>query len=217
MKKILFVLGAVLILSQLFVSCSADNEILSQFSKRKYLKKYKSENARYEDNIGERDNIVFKQRKPEVITVSSGEDLTFQEIDYDVEKIEEIKYTTKTNKMSSEIKKVTVDYSNWNSYNRDFSRLPMSKENVKYNNLKKSGNMTDLQLVLAIILLLFIPPISVLLSNSDKFVLNLILYLAGLLLWIAGVSATSGAMVGIGSLLVFVSFIHALVVLIKNA
>jgi len=205
------------VVTQLLVSCSADNEILSQFSKRKYLKKYKSENVKYEDKIEGRSNeLAFNEETSQVFTASSDENSITQIID---DEVKEIKKEEPVAEVLPEIKEIRMDYSNWNSYNRDFSRLPIASEKLefKHNSLKKGASMTDLQLVLAILFLLIVPPLSVLFSNPDKFVLNLIIYLAGLGLWVAGVTATSGAMVGVGSLLVFVSFIHALVVLIKSA
>lgn len=83
MKKIVFGLVILFIASQLFVSCSSENEILSQFSKRKYLKKVKDKNVKYDDKIGELENelayeevIEEKVYEPFEAELISSEELT---------------------------------------------------------------------------------------------------------------------------------------------
>lgn len=77
--------------------------------------------------------------------------------------------------------------------------------------------MDDLSLVLAILFLLFVPPISVLFSDSSKFVINLILFLIGFGAFVAGITGEVIGLIVIAQIFILASFIHALVVLIRNA
>lgn len=58
MKKIVYSLVSIFIVSQCLVSCSSDNTALSDFSKRKYMKRFKADKTKYEDKVEERKNIV---------------------------------------------------------------------------------------------------------------------------------------------------------------
>lgn len=48
MKKLLVGLIGIFLVHLFFVSCSSENDILSQFSKRKYLKNFKEKNIKYQ-------------------------------------------------------------------------------------------------------------------------------------------------------------------------
>lgn len=62
MKKIVFALVGLFILSQFIVSCGSENQILSQFSKKKYLKRVKKEKKLENINVGNTDFLVEKDR-----------------------------------------------------------------------------------------------------------------------------------------------------------
>ena len=60
MNKILFGLVSLFLASQLFVSCSSESDVMSQFSKRKYLKKFQNKNVNDKDVINKyNDNIDY--------------------------------------------------------------------------------------------------------------------------------------------------------------
>ena len=48
MKKIIIGLVGIFLVNLFFVSCSSENDMLSQFSKRKYLKNFKEKNIKYQ-------------------------------------------------------------------------------------------------------------------------------------------------------------------------
>ncbi|MDT8413252.1 MAG: hypothetical protein RQ875_12365 [Vicingaceae bacterium] len=56
MKKIIIGLSLIFIGSQLFMSCSSENAVVSQFSKRKYLKNFKENKLNNNDKINQREN-----------------------------------------------------------------------------------------------------------------------------------------------------------------
>ncbi len=52
MKKIIIGLVGIFLVNLFFVSCSSENDVLSQFSKRKYLKNFKEKNIKYQASDG---------------------------------------------------------------------------------------------------------------------------------------------------------------------
>ena len=72
-KKILFGLVVLFIGTQLMTSCSSESNVLSQFSKRKYMKRFKTKDLKYKDEINERENSFTAVEKVEERTYASVE------------------------------------------------------------------------------------------------------------------------------------------------
>ena len=125
MKKIVFGLIGLFIVSQFLVSCSSESDVLSQFSKRKYLKKYKAKNVDYEDNIGKKQNDLASEEATvlnnEIIYVADNE---VQLSGLTKESIEIIDYVESSESQSEIIANIpnslTNDYSFWNKYDRSY-------------------------------------------------------------------------------------------------
>ena len=204
MKRVSLNLVGLFIMSLLIASCSSENTILGQFSKRKYLKKVKDKNIQYEDRIEELAN------KRVTNTVEVKNEYVELEDEITPSKSEE-KIETPLNEKTSEVYKFKE---NLNKRSNEYK----SSENIS--TVTKDYNaraMDDLSLVLAILFLLFVPPISVLFSDSSKFVINLILFLIGFGAFVAGITGEVIGLIVIAQIFILASFIHALVVLIRNA
>lgn len=187
MKKILVGLVSLFLGSMLMVSCSSENEMMSQFSKRKYLKNFKDKNVKHKDVIKEIDNSIdYAVASDEYAsteiepTQSSLDEIIVEDNSVMIELNEE-----KTKQIES-VNSYPKDYSQWNGYNRkmDFSKMEvnLSTENIRHN--KVSSNQADA--VVLIILSIFIPPLAVFLyedSITNNFWVDLILTL---LFWLPG-------------------------------
>ncbi|MDB4533335.1 YqaE/Pmp3 family membrane protein [Vicingaceae bacterium] len=191
MKKILFALTTLFIASQLLVSCSSESEILSQFSKRKYLKKYKAKNVIQKDEITKvNNNVLFDIPKEELATIESSELNIIEEqkeqVTFDVEKTKEVKIFAENFQTLQIENDYSKDYSAWNrsSMNLDIpSSLNLENRSTNKNNLKSSGAN---EIVVAI-LCIFLPPLAVYLyenSITNNFWFDLI---ATLLFWLPGI------------------------------
>jgi uncharacterized membrane protein YqaE (UPF0057 family) len=191
MKKILFALTTLFIASQLLVSCSSESEILSQFSKRKYLKNYKAKNVIQKDEITKvNNNVLFDIPKEELATIESSELNIIEEqkeqVTFDVEKTKEFKIFAENFQTLQIENDYSKDYSAWNrsSMNLDIpSSLNLENRSTNKNNLKSSGAN---EIVVAI-LCIFLPPLAVYLyenSITNNFWFDLI---ATLLFWLPGI------------------------------
>ncbi len=84
MKRIIIGLSLIFVGSQLFVSCSSENAVISQFSKRKYLKNFKENKLNNNDKINQRENTyelvkVESASKEEItLTASTTEEINIQ-------------------------------------------------------------------------------------------------------------------------------------------
>ncbi len=58
MKKVIFGILCLFLTSQVFVSCSSESDVLSQFSKRKYMKNFKHKKVKHKDNIDKYEDDV---------------------------------------------------------------------------------------------------------------------------------------------------------------
>lgn len=163
MKKIIFGFVTIFIASQLLVSCSSESTVLSQFSKRKYLKKYKKEKVEDEHIINEYE-----------YTASSNLKLSASEVILkEMSEVDNSEVVMSTELVAKEVNGVklnnvlTKDYSEWKSYNRkmDFSSLN-SNEREGISKHQKITN-TKTNDVLLIILSIFIPPLAVFLYDNS--------------------------------------------------
>ncbi len=190
MKKILFAFTALFMLSMVFTSCSSDNDVLSQFSKRKYLKKYKSKNVKYEDKIEERENnLAYGQtEQKQEVTASTQEDVQVLANSVEVNYEQEVKFGAETMEKLSLVKSYAKDYSEWNSYNRDFNYFDMNTKSAELNNYHNSRSVSNSRAsdVVLVILCIFLPPVAVVVFEdgvTGNFWLDLVLTL---LFWIPG-------------------------------
>jgi len=177
MKKTVFGLLIIFVASQLFVSCGSESAVLSQFSKRKYLKKYKKEKV-------EDENIIDEYQ----YTASSNKTASASEV-----LLEEVPEKDNAEMVVIERKEVELktilakDYSSWNSYNRkiDLSNLNYNEMKLISNHHQVSNKRVDD--VVLIILSIFIPPLAVYLyedSITNNFWFDL---LFTLFFWLPGV------------------------------
>lgn len=189
MKKIIIGLSLIFIGSQLFISCSSENAVVSQFSKRKYLKNFKEKKLNNNDKINQRENTYELTE----VESTANEEVTL--LASTTEEINLSTTTTENNELVSTIEasseiieneafetlKSKSDY-NWNSYNRsiDFSKMNdankvFTGENIAQHNLKAS----EVHVAVLIILGIFIPPLAVFLYEgaiTNNFWLDLILW-----------------------------------------
>lgn len=198
MKKIIIGLSLIFIGSQLFMSCSSENAVVSQFSKRKYLKNFKENKLNNNDKINQRENTYelaeVESTANEEITLTAS---TTKEINLSTTTTEnnelvsavETSYETTVEKEVFETLKSKTDY-NWDSYNRsiDFSKINdankvFTGENIAQHNVQ-ANQVHDLVLILCGI---FLPPLGVFLYEgaiTNNFWLDLLLTL---FFWIPGV------------------------------
>ena len=184
MKKVVFGLFCLFLASQMFVSCSSESDVMSQFSKRKYLKKFKSKNVKYEENVNPYDNNL-EYASAEEVNVYSDEP-----VDYQLEEIEAIDNSVMIEFPTEKIQSIAIantttpkDYSDWNKYNRkiNFSNLnnDFNKNNVSINNNQASE-------ILIGIFCFFIPFVGVLLYEGDVSTNFWITLIGTLLFWLPG-------------------------------
>ncbi len=186
MRKVVFGLVTLFIVSQFLVSCGSENEILGQFSKRKYLKKYKAKEVKYEDKVGKIDNevVYIKTEKQENEVVAS----TTEEVIASSVVIED----NKPENVIAKIEKNTTlinDYTAWNNYNRNVNMANMpnfSKEMAVQHHSKSSVSNKRASEILIAILCFFLPPVGVLVYE-DGVTTNFWIDLVGtLLFWFPG-------------------------------
>lgn len=187
MKKLLFGLVGLFIASQFIVSCSSDNAMLSQFSKRKYLKKQKAKNVKYEDKVGEvKNDLAYNDvDKEEVIVASTKEEEVVAKKTIVTEEVEvnTIKTTTKRDEKVAAIN----DYSAWNNYNRTVKMPNFSKEMAVKHHSNQNVSSKRASEILIAILCIFLPPVAVVVyedSVTTNFWVDLV---ATLLFWLPGI------------------------------
>lgn len=187
MKKIILSTAGLFALSLIMISCSSESDVLSSFSKRRYLKNFKESKKTYEINIEEQIASIEEVKEiknDEPIASNSVE--TIEEFENDVVLTQEavqkaIALTPK--KVSKQLEK---EYRNWDKFNRNYStELLASSKEYNYVTLNNSSARVN-EIVLAI-LAIFIPPLAVFLfedSITANFWVDLLLTL---LFWLPGI------------------------------
>ena len=186
MKNILFALVGLFIASQLFVSCSSDSNVLSQFSKRKYLKKTHDKNINHKNNIDQIDNsIEYSAASNNYASVElEVVDFTIKEITA-IDKSTMIELKENQEEQVSLINVSTKDYSSWNNYNREMDFSNMKNFHTKeQKSIVKSKQHSE---VLIGIFCFFIPFVGVLLYEEDVTTNFWITLVGTLLFWIPGI------------------------------
>ncbi|MCB9173924.1 MAG: YqaE/Pmp3 family membrane protein [Flavobacteriales bacterium] len=187
MKKIILSTAGLFALSLIIISCSSESDVLSSFSKRKYLKNFKESKKTYEINIEEQIASV-----EEVKEIKSSESNTSNSVETIEESENNVVLTQETvqkaialtpKKVSKQLEK---EYRNWDKFNRNYStELLASSKEYNYVTLNNSSARVN-EIVLAI-LAIFIPPLAVFLfedSITANFWVDLLLTL---LFWLPGI------------------------------
>ncbi len=189
MKKIVVVVISLFFASQLFVSCSSENEILSQFSKRKYLKKFDDKNMKQNDIINKYDNNltdVAPEEKyatiaiePTKIQVNETEEVVnSSKVELPTEKIEQLKH----------VQEAIKDYTAFNRVNRKIEFTNMETKNTD-NNFDQKNNISSNKSseVLIAILCIFLPPIGVIVYEDTVTANFWVDLLLTFIFWIPGI------------------------------
>lgn len=186
MKKIVFGLIGLFIVGQFLVSCSSENDILSQFSKRKYLKKYKAKNQNEKSNIDFiiNDEITHAEevQNNDLASTSVKKEVLVKEGSSE----DQIENTSFVNTSSTKI--VAKDYSVWNNYDRNLKFDGMSDMAYQGSLENRAANFSSNRAseVVIAILCFFLPPVGVILYEdtvTGNFWLDLVLTL---LFWLPG-------------------------------
>lgn len=159
MKKIILGTLGLFVGSILLLSCSSQSDVLSSFSKRKYLKNFKENKKSYEVNVEEQTAQVEDIKPQEVISETTSPTTSIIEennVTLTQETIELANVAT-SKKVTKQIEK---EYRNWDKFNRNYQTelLASNKEINLFNSKKSSAKVDDVVLV---ILGIFIPPLAV--------------------------------------------------------
>lgn len=189
MKKIVVVVISLFFASQLFVSCSSENDVLSQFSKRKYLKKFDDKNMKQNDIINKYDNNIT-----DVVPEEEYATIAIEPTNFQVSEVEEVANSSKVElptektEQLKHVHKAIKDYSSFNRLNRKMD-LTNVGENTNVNNFDQKNNISSNKTseVLIAILCIFLPPIGVIVyedSVTANFWVDLLLTF---IFWIPGI------------------------------
>ena len=178
-------------MSQLIVSCSSENDVLSQFSKRKYLKNFKDKNVKYKnnnekynnefDNISFTDNYAAKDIIPEEFNLNTNKkNINGKAL------VKEIKIEHQK-QIELIIEGPVADYSKWNKYNRKIDFYSLNSDNIDIENHVQKNKMSASQ-VDGILLAIFciIPPLGVYMYDNDLTTNFWVSIILTLLFWFPG-------------------------------
>jgi uncharacterized membrane protein YqaE (UPF0057 family) len=183
MKKIVFGLLIVLIGSLIVTSCSSDRDVLSQFSKRKYLKNFKKEKGKDKDNIN--DYQYAAATTPDEDSYIASNDKVVVE-DADETKITETPIPKKEKTVRLRLKNtISTTASALKNYNATMNIADINFVETDMHNSDIKENQVDD--VVLIILCIFLPPLAVYLfdgSITTNFWVDLIL---SLFFWLPGI------------------------------
>lgn len=224
MKKVLIGLVVLFVGIQLITSCSSENNVLSQFSKRKYMKRFKSKDLKYKNVINERKNEFVAVEKVDARNTASICSKSSNYKDLEEETLDGLRNKEILDEKAEDVKAYKKNYSNSYSVKSykpfvDFSSLDVNT-NYKLNTEKPlNGGLSDTELILGIALWVLYPlyPLSVLVSDSNKFLLTFAFYALGFIVVLSGAAANNIALAVIGAIIFFIGWIYALIMLAKNA
>jgi uncharacterized membrane protein YqaE (UPF0057 family) len=211
-KKIIKFAFTLLTLSAILVSCSTSNDSLSHFSKRKYLKRFKENKVKYDNDINKVENeYAYEEQKTNLKQNEATKPVSIDKTEETASTNNSLIINPSTSKSITYEKPVDKRVKinepiEWNKYNH---KLDFSTINSKTYQHKKAVDTSDpVMLILLVVLAFFISPLSVYLKDesvSQNFVINLILWLLGQLLW--------WGFWGLGWLLLIAAFVHAILVI----
>ena len=184
-KKIILSVLGVFVGSILLLSCSSQSDVLSSFSKRKYLKNFKENKKSYEVNIEEQTAQVEEIKPQEVISETTSPTTSIIE-ENNVTLTQETIDLATVSTPKKVIKQIEKEYRNWDKFNRNYeTELLVSKE--QYNNLNLSKKEARVDDIVLAILAIFIPPLAVYLFDdaiTANFWVDLLLTF---LFWLPGI------------------------------
>jgi uncharacterized membrane protein YqaE (UPF0057 family) len=164
MKKIVLGTLGFFVGSLLLVSCSSESNVLSSFSKRKYLKNFKETKKSYEVIIeDETAQLEESKVQEEVIETTIPTSNTEENNLILTQEIVELTNVVTPKKVAKQIEK---EYRNWDKFNRTYeNELLVSKE--QYNHAEKSASSLRVNEIVLAILAIFIPPLAVFLYEDS--------------------------------------------------
>lgn len=166
-----------------FVSCSSNTDVLSNFSKRKYLKNFKESKKSYDASLEEKSaqlntidsksvNSLSVEETPNTLAIPENSFPKIAVSNFETSKV----YTP----IEKQLKSVRKEFRNWDKFNNlnEQEFLVSKEQNINFNTLKNSSSAEVNTVVLAI-LAIFIPPLAVYLFD-DAVTAN---FWVDLLLW----------------------------------
>lgn len=186
MKKLILGLAVIFLGSMFFTSCSSDSAVMSQFSKRKYMKNFKKSKVKQKENIDEYQYaLAVNGSNAKVATV---EEVTMEEI-VATDDATMVAFKSENKVATAKVKgnvEVAESFSTEKTIKTDMTEA-VAFHNTKDNNSKISSNNAQVNSIVLIILGILLPPLAVYLyedSITNNFWLDLVLTL---LFWIPGV------------------------------
>ncbi|MCB9336052.1 MAG: YqaE/Pmp3 family membrane protein [Flavobacteriales bacterium] len=164
-----------------FVSCSSESDVLSSFSKRKYLKNFKEKKEKFDNKIEDRDVELASVKSVSTITIEEEATPVLKNNTKGISFVGLTPIKQKT--IAREVKKELVD---WNKYNRIVQDDFLASKEIQIRDYSISNNQRAAEWVLAV-LAIFIPPLAVFLyedSVTANFWVDLLLCL---LFWLPGI------------------------------
>lgn len=184
MKKIILGTLGIFIGSILLVSCSSQSDVLSSFSKRKYLKNFKESKKTYEV-IVEEPTAQLENTKAQKVVIENNTEIKLVE-ENNILLTPQVIETAIATTPKKVVKQIEKEYRNWDNFNRNYSTelLASSKE---YNNLTTTKSRAEVDTIVLAILAILLPPLAVYLFDdaiSTNFWVDLLLTF---LFWIPGI------------------------------
>lgn len=185
MKKIVLGTLGIFVGSLLLVSCSSESNVLSSFSKRKYLKNFKETKKSYEVVIEEETAQLEETKTNESIIEPTNPSNPIIEENNLVLTQETLQLTNVVTpkKVAKQIEK---EYRNWDKFNRTYQN-ELLVSNEQYNHSQKSASSFSVNEIVLAILAIFIPPLAVYLHEdaiTANFWVDLVLTL---FFWLPGI------------------------------
>ena len=182
MKKVISSISLLFVGSILITSCSSESSTLSQFSKRKYMKRFKKERVKEENNLAVKENIEKTTKDNVLFSSVAKEEVVKDEF---IASEVEVKQK-KTIELNKNV--YTKNYGEWNKYNRSVGFSSEQKKEIK-KILKNTDNKNSQQVHDAVLIILgiLLPPLAVYLYEdaiTTNFWLDLVFTL---IFWLPGV------------------------------
>lgn len=187
MKKIILSTAGLFALSLIMISCSSESDVLSSFSKRKYLKNFKENKKTYEVNIEEKTASIEEVKEIEINEpIASNSVETIEEFENNVVLTQDAVQKAIVLTPKKVTKQLEKEYRNWDKFNRNYSNELLASKN-EFNIINSNNSSARVNEIVLAILAIFIPPLAVYLYDdavTGNFWIDLILTL---LVWLPGI------------------------------
>lgn len=187
MKKIILSTAGLFALSLIMISCSSESDVLSSFSKRKYLKNFKENKKTYEVNIEEKTASIEEVKEIEIYEpIASNSVETIEEFENNVVLTQDAVQKAIVLTPKKVTKQLEKEYRNWDKFNRNYSNELLASKN-EFNIINSNNSSARVNEIVLAILAIFIPPLAVYLYDdavTGNFWIDLILTL---LVWLPGI------------------------------